>query len=463
MNLINKIINLNIRLFSQTPKDNNQIFVALALLVYFLAIFTSSFFMPYYIFWNKLGVPAELPIFGDLQVITSGFECHRLGYDVIKSNPCFEERFYHTAVNYPRIWMSLAPWGLAQDDTRLIGILIVFLFFCCIFLIIPPINQIEGWVYSLILCSPSIMLAVERANNDLIIFILLTIVIFLGLKPQIIWHQVAYLILLFAAILKLYPIFGFPIVWQENRKNVLIISSLIFTLFIIYVLFTWPDIELISIATPRYNKWSYGYKIIFNVLSIDVNTIVRFIPDDQPLLKIVDLHDKISLKNFIEKFLISLFFILQIILFSSILKGTKKNINVNWQADDLTIQSIYISSFRLGAGIYIGTFLLGNNWAYRLIFLIFTIPQIFHWIKNIGQLTMLSNFALVSIIVTLWMKTTVSQGLGIYFHQFFDWFLFFYLSYALLITLPDRFKSLFNLWKMPLNFINLLKTKFTTK
>ena len=38
-----------------------------------------------------------------------------------------------------------------------------------------------------------------------------------------------------------------------------------------------------------------------------------------------------------------------------------------------------LAAFRMGASIYVGTFLLGNNWDYRLAFLIFVVPQLSQW------------------------------------------------------------------------------------
>ena len=40
-----------------------------------------------------------------------------------------------------------------------------------------------------------------------------------------------------------------------------------------------------------------------------------------------------------------------------------------------------LAAFRMGASIYVGTFLLGNNWDYRLAFLVLTIPQLSEWFR----------------------------------------------------------------------------------
>jgi hypothetical protein len=41
-----------------------------------------------------------------------------------------------------------------------------------------------------------------------------------------------------------------------------------------------------------------------------------------------------------------------------------------------------LAAFRMGASIYVGTFLLGNNWDYRLAFLVLTIPQLTQWFRS---------------------------------------------------------------------------------
>jgi len=41
-----------------------------------------------------------------------------------------------------------------------------------------------------------------------------------------------------------------------------------------------------------------------------------------------------------------------------------------------------LAAFRMGAAIHIGTFLLGNNWDYRLAFLVLVLPQILEWTRS---------------------------------------------------------------------------------
>ena len=62
-----------------------------------------------------------------------------------------------------------------------------------------------------------------------------------------------------------------------------------------------------------------------------------------------------------------------------------------------------LKAFWLGAGIYIGTFLLGNNWDYRLIFLLFTLPQLTFWVRSRDSKFVLpAATTLFVLIMSLW-------------------------------------------------------------
>lgn len=445
MKWINKIAVINSRLLSKETQIDGRLLVLLALAIYFISIFASSFFTRYDVFWNMLGVPAVPPPFWDLRVITSGFECHRLGYDVIVSNPCNPGVSFRE-VNYPRVWMSLASLGLGQNQNFQIGILIILLFYYSIFLVIPHINYIEALVYSLILCSPSIMLGVERANNDLIIFGILSASTLLLSKHRQVWRFLAYFTILFAAILKLYPIFSLTVIVKERRRSAYIIGAFLGVIFVVYIFATFHDLQLISSATPRVDHWSYGYKIFFDLLHNDLKKIGKFLGISKgsvytifPDLSItVTVLLKAVLGGF--AFILTLISIIAIFIVFEKTKGLDISLNKHFSC-----QSTYIDIFRLRASIYIGTFLLGNNWCYRLVFLVFAIPQILTWIKSYCPLSVFSNFALAGIILTLWMKTTIDHGPGMFLHQLIDWFLFFYFIYTLLFTLPDWLKLL--IWK----------------
>jgi hypothetical protein len=110
-----------------------------------------------------------------------------------------------------------------------------------------------------------------------------------------------------------------------------------------------------------------------------------------------------------------------------------------------------LDQFRVGAAIYLGCFILGYNYDYRLVFLIFTVPLMLYWLKHAsGFLKYLAATALASLVVTVWISrwSTFVPMFSLSDKYFFwdeilNWFLFFFCSYGFLITLPAWLRSLF--------------------
>jgi hypothetical protein len=107
-----------------------------------------------------------------------------------------------------------------------------------------------------------------------------------------------------------------------------------------------------------------------------------------------------------------------------------------------------IDSFRMGAIIYIGTFIIiGNNWDYRLVFLILTLPQLFAWIKTQNELSYYAGFLLMAILFTMY-SSLISRIIGTEFvfpiEELINWLILACFIYVLLLTLPDWLKT--KLW-----------------
>jgi len=104
-------------------------------------------------------------------------------------------------------------------------------------------------------------------------------------------------------------------------------------------------------------------------------------------------------------------------------------------------------AFWLGAGVYIGTFLLGNNWDYRLMFLLFTLPQLVEWIAGgHGRLRAAAWICVVALFLSMWyfvLKAGVEKYLpaGSYVHPMLDELinltLFAGLIYLYALSLPE--------------------------
>jgi hypothetical protein len=333
---------------SKTTKFDGRILLFAILIAYFMPIaIATNFFSNYPDSWIKFNfiyplVETKLPPFADLRVITSGAECIRLGYDVLVVNPCDP---WKRPMNYPRIWPVPASWGLDQSHTVILGLLFGLLFFSLVFVTIKRLNYIEALFYALILCSPSAMLAIERCNNDLIIFIILSLSLLIMKNKTAIWRYFSYIIIMFAAILKLSPIFALITAIKEKKRNFTVIFLSIFIVFGIYVVTNFESIILVGKATPRGTIFAYSGKVIFDAMFDELERyFYSFYNSHIPHFKQIKL----------------LLFSLSIALFLLISYLFAKHTENLFQNNKLNINQI--EAFRIGSSIYIGTFLIGNNW-----------------------------------------------------------------------------------------------------
>jgi hypothetical protein len=69
-------------------------------------------------------------------------------------------------------------------------------------------------------------------------------------------------------------------------------------------------------------------------------------------------------------------------------------------------------AFRMGALVYLGTFLVGNSFDYRLVFLLLTLPQLLRWPASpdaAGQPVKLPQATVAVLLVDLWVGTLAQQ------------------------------------------------------
>jgi hypothetical protein len=397
---------------------DNRVFILLALAFYYTIFFAGLFLFKINLM-KMQGIPVSFPCFADLRCITSAQDSIRRGYDPLINNPCDPS---NRILNYPRIWQLLEKINVTQNHTLPIGIgLSVVFYLCVIIFLVPETNKHITILWIFLILSPAVTLAVERGNNDLIVFILLCLSL-IGFKSRKeLPNFLSYLLILFAAVLKLFPVFAFCSLFKEKKRTFLILSALLGFTFLLYILYTYNDLMLIGRAIPMGVKFAYGNMVIFDYFK-------QYVLGEMLNVRI--------LSNM--KICVWLFTFLFVIL--SFLCFSRKN-NHSMYSD-----SRYITSFRIGASIFVGSFLLGNNWDYRLIFLLFTIPQLIRWeIENKGNLASKALwFTLISLWSISWLRIIkLPHHLGIVINEIFNWMLFAILLYLLVTSMPDWLKEPF--------------------
>jgi hypothetical protein len=397
-------------MFNNTHKIRFLLFAAIILII------SSSIFS--YVFLHndflirKWNLPLDPPGFFDSRQFAWASESYALGYDQLYENPVNPRG---TLLNYPRIWHLLFLLGINESHTNLLGSIVVILFFfgLGIFWFSGKFDNLTCIALFLVILSPPVMLGVERSNIELIIFFMLSLVLVTNSYSSV----SGLFIFLFAAILKLHPIFGIPYLLREDKKKFWILFFMASGIFLLYTLLSLTDFIQLFKTAPRGVSSSFGRDVWWMALKHR-----RF----------YNLSLSSSLVSFFK--ILSYIFALTSVAVTLYLSMQKKDC-------ELCKQLEHIVAFRMGSGIYIGCFLLMNTVDYRLVFLIFTIPQIVAWMRNSDKrISLIPRITFAAMMFSLW-SDVVMRFLGrkITFplETFSNWIVLTCLLYLLFSSLPE--------------------------
>jgi Glycosyltransferase family 87 len=170
---------------------------------------------------RTLGVePGPIP-FLDTHAILAAAQCQRHGIDVYLSDPCDLLGRPHV---YSPLWLALVPPPLGTAATPWIGAGLDLLFILALPIVMPARGKGEMAILALAVFSPMTLYALERGNNDLVIFLLvLSAGLLLGLKCR--WRLCGYALLTGAALLKYYPAVLLALAGRERRRRTALIAG----------------------------------------------------------------------------------------------------------------------------------------------------------------------------------------------------------------------------------------------
>ena len=378
--------------------------------------------------WQLWKVPAARMPFIDFRLIPGSADSFANGYEPSVENPFDPNR---RIFNYPAFWRLFFYTGMRDGDTVAIGITMIVLFFIGVFLF-PEKLSLSGAVgMLLVLFSPASMLLYERGNVDLIVF-------FICAMAVLATSYSAYLatgLILFAAIMKLFPILGLSVLLKEPKRKFLWLSGASVLVLLIYMIATWDSVTASWTKTMRGNGLSYGTNILITRYEEQLTKILsQWFPPPQ-----------------IQALLsYGMLMIALAMLFVFALLALKEREGPDFLANR------NLAAFWMGAAIYVGTFLLGNNWDYRLAFLVILVPQLAEWMRSSQKAIRLSAWlSFILILLSCWHLWIVEIPMQSVFHsvhdsrkfwiildEIFNWLLFASLAYLLFTSTPGWVKEL---------------------
>jgi hypothetical protein len=307
----------------------------------------------------------------------------------------------------------------------------IILFFISVFLF-PENLSISGAIWMLlVLFSPASMLLYERGNVDSFVFFVCAMAVLAAGYSA----YAATALILLASIMKLFPILGLSILFREPKKKFLLLSCTSLLVVLSYMILTLESVKTAWTETMRGNGLSYGTNILITRYALQlIQFLTRWFNPQQTQL----------LLNYgpLIAALILLFVIMVLAVKSSGQPGYISERN--------------LAAFRMGASIYVGTFLLGNNWDYRLAFLVLLVPQLVEWMHSSCKgYRVAAISSIILVLLSCWHLWIVQmppvhllysvddpKRFWMILDEVFNWMLFASLAYLLVASMPEWAREL---------------------
>jgi hypothetical protein len=339
--------------------------------------------------WDRLGVSDLQPSFADMRSVTSAWECDRQGVSVLPHNPC--DPYGGRPANYPTIWLWPSVLGIGQEATVALGVATGLIFFASFLVVIGNPGIREAVLYSFAAISPAVMLGVERGNVDLLMFAMLVAAVFV-FRRGLAGRLAGYALLLFAAILKLFPALAWGILFRQPRRLALHSCAVIVGLFAVYIAATFDTIRVISDVVPQSIGAQYG-------ADVGVDSLQEAANAKTGLGWLTRAGDWLTV--------------------AALTAGAGIIAGFAWRRRTLEASvptrggtDLALDAFIAGVGIYVFSFALLHNYDYRLIFLLMALPQLIIWTRASRSPVPAPRLTLAALLGTLWLSEPLTGGPG---------------------------------------------------
>lgn len=321
-----------------------------------------------------LGVPAaSIPLL-DTSAILAAAECQRSGTDVYLFDPCDLLGRPHV---YSPLWLALVPPGLGIGATPRVGVVLDLLFILALPILTRARRKSEVAIFALAVFSPMTLFALERGNNDLVIF-LMVLVAALFLRLSRAWRFCAYGVFILGALLKYYPAVLLALAGRERRRDAIVVASA-FAAAVAAIVFVYHDTLLrafSNIPRPSYYMDSFSARNLPFGLATGLP-----LPHGAAILVAI-----------------VLFAALSALAFACMLRSAELLVGgINWIAAETQLAAI-------GALLVVGCFFAGQNINYRGIYFLFILPGLLegrHTAKSRAAMRLLS-LLIAAILLVMW-------------------------------------------------------------
>jgi len=192
----------------------------------------------YYNIIRHWGISPFKTPFEDTDTVISAVRCAREGFDVYIFNPCDPQL---RQFDYSPLWMWLKIFPVTTSWLNIAGLTVDISFLLSLWLLPLAQDRVSAWIMAAATVSTGVLYAVERGNNDLVLFILAILSAAMLQKNWFI-RIICYMFLLVAGLLKYYPLATILIALRERPKRFLSLAVISLLITILFAVSTWHDL-----------------------------------------------------------------------------------------------------------------------------------------------------------------------------------------------------------------------------
>ncbi len=198
--------------------------------------------------------------FLDTDTVLSAVRCLRADVDAYVFNPCDPQLRVFT---YSPLWMSLTALPITEAWIPWVGLSWVALFLGALFLLPEARSRGAMWAMIAGTASSVSVYAMERGNNDLVIFALVSLAALL-LSREGRGGRLGYGLILAAGLLKYYPLGVMAAALREPARRFLAIAFAALAITALAIFVTWHDLirVLKSIPVGQFYTDMFGAKSV---------------------------------------------------------------------------------------------------------------------------------------------------------------------------------------------------------
>jgi hypothetical protein len=349
--------------------------------------------LPLFVFFTRVadGVGKPAP-FADLRAILQAGACWREGVDVYRPSACLHGGVF----NYSPFLLRAAYLPIGPRNTMVGGVLICLVFFTALALLPRPKSTGEFWVQLAAALSTTVFYALDQGNFDVVIFALTVFCI----RVMTLRHQTraaAYGVFVLAAAMKFYPVALLVTVIREPLRNFLAIAMLGIVAGGVFLVLYGQDIlaavKIIPSGTPFRATFGAidlprGLNLLHLLTANRTNAMLApvFRPDFSSGQKVVALAS----------------YGLSFAAMIAMLRVQARYVQALKGLDEERLLCLIT-----GSAVIVFCFFAAQNVYYRAIFLLLTLPGLWHLARRDGM----QKFLVAAILFLLW-EAPIRDGLA---------------------------------------------------